>query len=162
MSYEQGLVEAYQGEVYGLALYRGIAAAQRNADHAGKWRAIAKLEIVMKEALAPVLKRRGIPTADDPAYEAQGRMEISEYAVMSWPALMERFGAELDEDIVRYGDLLNVAPVEDRAALELLVEHEVAVQNFCALETQGLDDRALEPVLEIIAKIEAFNAKTAD
>jgi hypothetical protein len=154
MNYLTALEEAYQGEVFGLAFYSGLAQTFSLPDHAAKWQAMARLEVLTGAVLRPVLARHGISTEPSDVEIKRGLAEIERHAKMTWPQLMQLFSDELDVDIAEYSKLRSLGNAQDDEALRMLLDHELVAKEFCELELAGHGDRAIAPVLNLIAEIE--------
>ena len=150
-TYQAKLEAAYQGEFYGIAMYRRIAEARTSPDEARKWQLLTQLEEETRAVLEPLLHRHGMMT--EPLAESlnAGEADAENYKHLSWAGLMRRFSDELDEDIAEYTALLDLAPAEDRAAIRFLVHHEIVAKAFCESELNGNAAHSTEPVEALIA-----------
>ena len=149
--YERKLDAAYQGEFYGLAMYRLIAAARPQADEQAKWHLLVRLEEVTRSVLEPILRRHDMTTAAKPESLTAGEKDAANYMNLPWDHLMRRFSDELDDDIAEYSALLAMAPEEDQAAIRFLVDHEIVTKAFCDAELEGQGDHSTAPVEALIA-----------
>ncbi|XDZ64975.1 hypothetical protein AB8880_08555 [Alphaproteobacteria bacterium LSUCC0684] len=150
--YQSKLDEAYQGEFYGLAMYRRIADARPHPDEKEKWRLLVRLEEVTRSVLEPVLKRHGMATDARPESLCEGERDAEGYMHLPWDQLMRRFSDELDADIDEYSALLAIAPPGDREAIRFLVDHEIVAKAFCEGELDGRPDQSAAPVEALLAR----------
>ena len=146
--YLSHIEEAYQGEVYGEAMYNAIADKMDDPDHAHKWRVLAQMEKETKAHIRELVKRLGGDVIESETERQKGIQEADKYASMPWIELMKTFSEELDVDIEAYSKLEKDCPPEDAAALRRLTEHEVLTKEFCDMEVAGNSD---ESILGIIA-----------
>ncbi len=149
--YQKHVEAAYQGEVYGEAMYGAIAASMTDPDQAHKWAVLTRLESRTKAEMLAVVRRLGGDTREHAASRERGLKEARRYIELPWLELMELFSRELDPVIAEYACLERSCPPEDAAALARLTRHEVVAKQFCQLEIQGLSEGSLEPILEFLA-----------
>ena len=139
--------EAYQGEVYGEAMYQTIADNMDNPDYAYKWRVLAQMEAETKVEMRDLVARWGGEIAESEAWRDRGRQDARRYAALSWLELMEIFTQELEADIAEYTKLEEDCPPEDAATLRRLTEHEILTKQFCDQELNGQGDVSILPII---------------
>ncbi len=141
-----GAIEAaYQGEVYGEALYRLIADEQNDPVRAWKWRVMARMELETKHLMRRLVARHGGNTAEDEGARRLATQDYQRYRGLAWPELMRMFAAELVADIAEYAELEYDCPVRDHWVLQRLTDHEVVTKRFCDLELAGHPDMSIAP-----------------
>ncbi|MBY0559505.1 hypothetical protein [Hyphomicrobium sp.] len=146
---------AYQGEVYGEALYSGIADVMDDPARAEKWRVLTELEVVTKARMRDLVAKLGGDPRESEAFRQKGADHVHKYASMPWTDFMTVFSRELDPIIERYAALEERCAPEDVETLRFLTEHEVVTKTFCDLELAGRSDISIEPTRELIAKMRA-------
>lgn len=151
-TYLSRLESAYQGEVYGEAMYLAIAAAQADPERAWKWRVLAQQEIELKHAMRRLVAAHGGETGELPGSCERGRAAGERYAALDWRELMQRFSDALDEDIAEYSDLERGCPPEDAATLKRLTLHEVLTKEFCELELAGRGGESLDRIVDVLER----------
>jgi hypothetical protein len=144
--YLHGVEQGYQGEVYGEVLYRAIAAAQTDPEHARKWRVLVDLEIVTKANMRTLVARLGGDVTEQPYWLDRAHDDIPKYTRLDWRGLMLQFQDELGKVIEEYAALETDCPPEDAAALRLLTEHEEVTKEFVERELAGRTADSLDPV----------------
>lgn len=147
-AYLERIEAAFQGEVYGEALYLAIAMAQQVPDHAWKWRVLVQQETEVKAALRTLLEGYGAVPEELDESRKRGVAEARRYAAMPWAELMRRFSDELDADIDRYAELERGCPPGDAATLRRLTRHEELTREFCELELAGRADESIREILD--------------
>jgi len=153
--YHLGLEAAYQGEIFGMTMYRRIAEARHEPHERAKWQVLVRLEEVTRSVLEPVLRRHGMDIDPKPESLRAGEDEAVHYANLPWDQLMRRFSDELDADIEEYSALLDIAPEPDRVAIRYLLDHEIVTKVFCEDELAGRQNLSIAPVQAFIARGEA-------
>jgi hypothetical protein len=146
---------AYQGEVYGEALYRGLADAIEDPVRSEKWRILAELEVVTKARMHDLVGKLGGDTRESEAFRLKGVNNVQKYAGLPWTDFMALYSRELEPVIGRYGELEARCAPEDAATLRFLTEHEVVTKAFCDLELAGRPDISINPTLALLASAEA-------
>jgi hypothetical protein len=150
--YGQGVLEAYQGEIAGQALYGAAAAATGEPERREKLRALAQLELETAERLRPIVERLGGHSEEEDALrEAGSKLAESLFSDADWPASMGRYAAMIEPYVRKFEALEAVAPAEDAEVMAYLVAHEQAQVTFATREAKGDAERALEPVLALLS-----------
>ncbi|HTV95216.1 MAG TPA: amidohydrolase family protein [Steroidobacteraceae bacterium] len=156
--YRDGLTAAYQGELIGEALYRELSRRAADRDQQIKLRAIAEVERATHRRLRPIADRLLIGAAEadcQPIVERRAQQiarlgwpEFIDMALRDWPPYIERFEA-----------LRALAPAGDAAAVQWLVDHEVALVKFASVEKDAMGSDASLQVLQ--AFLQACEARQA-
>lgn len=146
---------AYQGEVYGEALYLGIANVLDDQEKAEKWRVLAELEVVTKALMRDLVAKLGGNTAESEAFRQKGVNNVQKYVSLPWADFMALYSKELGPVIARYGELEQMCAPEDARTLRFLTEHEVVTKAFCDLELDGRPDISIEPTRVLLAAMRA-------
>jgi hypothetical protein len=144
-SLQEILTKAYQGEVLGEALFRGIAELLPDEDHAAKMLLLSELERRTKEAAAPALVRAGVDTEPDPEVLTTAAALVPDAAAMGWEELMVSFEPITSQYIPLYQRVGELNPAE-REISDLLVAHERALCAFARAELAGQTSTSLEPI----------------
>jgi hypothetical protein len=145
---------AYQGEVYGEALYRGLAAAIADPIRSEKWRVLAELEVVTKAQMRDLVAKLGGDVEESETFRQKGIDNVQKYACLPWTDFMDRYSRELEPVIVRYAELETLCAPEDAVTLRFLTEHEVVTKAFCDLELEGRADISIEPTLALLDSVQ--------
>lgn len=149
--YLEGVMDVYQGEVYGEALFSGLAAASLAADRRRKFEQLLQLESEAKVRLRPFLARLGLSVVEDEQSRAAGRELATELAAQPWEQLLRSFRADIDRFIERYRRLADGAPPEDQEPLRFMVRHEEALRGFLDQELAGQPESSLRGILPLLA-----------
>lgn len=149
-AYRDGILEAWQGELWGQAFFERLAAATDDAGQRAKWLVLAELEEATGNRLAPLVADAEEPPSAD-AYRPL-ESAVAAYAALPWGVAMERMMTILDPAIERFQGLLVHAPAEERDTVQILVDHEVALKRFAERELAGEADTSLDAVRAVIAR----------
>ena len=142
---------AYQGEVYGEALYSGLAGAIDDPVRSEKWRILTELEVVIKARMRSLVEKLGGDIRESGVFRQKGIDNVQKYVGLQWADFMKLYSQELGQVIARYAELERRCAPEDAFTLRLLTEHEVVTKAFCDLELEGRPDISINPTLELLA-----------
>lgn len=149
-AYREGIFQAWQGELWGKAFFDRLAAATDDADRRAKWQVLAELEDATGNKLAPLVAGASDPHLTDTYRSLDSAVEL--YESLPWHVAMEQMMSILDPAIERFRELLTQAPVEERAAVQILVDHEIALKQFAERELAGDGATSLDPVRVMIKR----------
>ncbi len=149
--YEKNVIASYQGEVYGEALFKALAATAEDDDIAYKWRVLARLETENKERLIPIVRRIGGEAALVPTRDDEVAAHAAERRDLSWSENMAIYEPRAPGLEPIYTELLAAAgSAEDRAAMQGLIDHSRGFFEVVRREVTGEAD-TLAPVLALLA-----------
>ena len=148
-SYIEGIRSAWLGEQFGEVFFNGLA--QRTEDESMRcaWQTLAKLENVTGKKMAAVLEINGEVASTDDRIEV-GEEIFERYTSATHLDSMLRMKDVVEKAIIRFDQLLAVAPETDVPALQFLVHHEQALLTFVDREIDGDHDCALQDVEKLL------------
>lgn len=155
--YRDGILQAWQGEQWGKAFFDQLAERTVDAGHRAKWQVLGQLEEATGNALTPLV---GDSAEPDPEGYRQVDTAVAAYSKLPWAEAMEQMMTLLDPVIERLERLLAMAPAEDREAVQILVDHELALKRFAERELAGDPETSLEPVRAVIERARAAQPTT--
>jgi len=138
--YEQRVEQAYQGEVYGEALFRELSARSAHEEERAKWQVLQQLEAETKARLRPLVEALGGTAAEDPAQVERGIRYAAKLADTPWLDLMAEFRDELPRYVRWFEELEGMGRPEDLAVLRAATQHERAILAFAEAELAGVAD----------------------
>ena len=150
--YRRYLLERFQGEVYGEALFRTLAERCDTQSRARKWRALERLEVETQRAIADALDRCGAAARPDAEQIELGVRHGEERSRVPWLALLRDFRAELEAlvgKLERGEKLARTAAEAD--VLRRITAHERALLEWAVRELDGRAD-SLEPVYAMLER----------
>jgi hypothetical protein len=141
--YRSLLLDAYNGELLGEALFGAFAARESDGDRAEKLRALQRIEGNTASQLRPLVDaaRIGVSVQDEETVRAQGR-EIGG-ADLEWDAFVKGLHDALPSYLANFVRLRALAIDASDPALVALVVHEQAINAFAELELAGRSDCSL-------------------
>ena len=131
-TYQDELGWAYHGEVYGEAMFDGMAETARDPRHGEQLRLMALLERQTKEQLAPLCDREGV-TRDDPVHRADGTAFAERSRRPDWDheRFLRSFESITSHALPRYRAMRDhLAPAADVTVMDALIAHEEALQGY--------------------------------
>lgn len=146
--YHDGILAAWQGEQWGRAFFLRLAEVTNDLEARAKWEVLADLEAATGARLAPLVADGAAPSDERVAPDGAA----AAYARLPHADAMQQMMTILDPAIERFRRLLQIAPESDRAVVQILVDHEVALKHFAERELAGESETSLEPVRAVIAR----------
>ena len=150
--YRDGILSAWRGEQWGREFFELLAAATDNADRRAKWEVLAELERATGDTLAPLVAANADASAGErPNLGAAA----AAYGALPYAEALQRMMTLVEPAIERFRELLHMAPEEHREAMQILLDHEVAIEQFAKRELAGETVTSLDPVRDVIARARA-------
>jgi hypothetical protein len=143
--YDDLLVFAYRGEVFGDALFGAMAAAQPDADRREKLETLQTVEARTATTLRRLMSDAGLHTDDDAARE-EGRKLAASIDPESWDGFVKGLKDALPEFLAKFERLRDISSTPKDPALTALVNHERAIEKFAELEIAGEGDASMKPL----------------
>ena len=142
----QYLIDAYQGEVLGEALFALRAELEPEAAAEAKWRVLERLERFVKARLRPELERRGLSTAEDPAKVEEGRKAAVGVASLPPETAASALRDAIGRFVAEVAAAREAAPADLSGIASLVLGHEQALLEFAERELAGDGEKSVEPV----------------
>ncbi len=148
-SYLEGIKSAWLGEQMGEAFFSGMAERTSDESLRSAWQTLARLEHVTGNRMAELLETYGEAPSGDGTYGV-GEEILSQYLDTPHMESMARMKDVVEKAIVRFDQLLAVAPEADVPAVQFLVQHEEALLSFVEKEIAGDREHSLEAAEKLI------------
>lgn len=148
-SYIDSIRSAWLGEQFGEVFFQALADQTEDKSMRAKWQTLAKLENVTGKKMAAVLETYGEAATTDENIEV-GDEILSQYTDAPHLDSMMRMKDVVEKAIVRFDQLLAVAPESDVPSVQFLVHHEQALLTFVEREIAGNHAHALEDVERLL------------
>ena len=145
------LIERFQGEVYGEAVFKAMADAEPDADARWKWRVLETLERETKEYLDRALRARGHEVKASEERWAQGLRFGARLASVPRAVFLPGLRSEVLKFVAEYEAAEALAPADGRAVAQHFTAHERAILDFADLELAGRGHESTAPVLALLA-----------
>lgn len=149
-TFTEGFRVAYEEEISGETYFARLAEL-----HSGRARQalalMTEMEIVTARAVAPVLTRNAIHTAPLDQLRREGRAEAELLAGQSATQLFTTMRDSYDAYVAEFEATYAQAPDADKPAVQILIDHEVAIIDFARAELAG-DPDSLRPLQAYLAR----------
>ncbi|MCU1457017.1 MAG: hypothetical protein JWL73_1109 [Actinomycetia bacterium] len=138
--YDELLIEAYGGEVFGDTFFGTLADVMSDVAQREKVRMLQRIEALTASHLRPLVDEAGLEV--DPApMAAQGLELAGGMADQSWTGLLEGLRGALPDFLTKFLRLQEIGGHDD--VLADLVAHEQAIDRFAELELEGRSEEAV-------------------
>jgi hypothetical protein len=149
-AYLEGVMELYQGEVGGEALFSVMAALATDPLRRHQFSVMLQFESETKVRLRPFLARLGLPLAEDERMRASARERGAHYAALPWAEFLAEFHASIGRYIADYEAIERLGPPSDQAVLHSMVEHEQAFLWYLERELAGDSRHSLDRIVGLL------------
>jgi hypothetical protein len=136
--YDELLLEAYNGELFGNAIFSEMAGRDEWHDHRETLELLATIEDRTAAVLRPLVDAAGIDAGDGEEARRSGR-ELGALGG-SWDGFVKALFDALPPFLANFARLREVAPDPHHAAITALVSHEQTISAFAQLEMGGFHD----------------------
>jgi hypothetical protein len=142
--YDDLLLDAYKGEVFGDAFFGALAEDQPDPDRREKLRTLQTVEARTATTLRRLVADAGLHT--DPAASRQEGVRLAAgIDPENWDELLRGLREALPQFLEKFVRLRDIARMPTDPALDALVNHERAIDRFAELELAG-DKKSLKPL----------------
>lgn len=148
-SYQADLQQAWVGELQGEVFFAKLAELTTDASMRQKWTALAELE-----------RRVGVVLEDivDTSQRAAVEMQATEQAAITFsaaplPQALASIVDLIDGAVESYNAMREKGPEEHSRELEILAEHEIALQTFVRRELADQSSDSMEEVDELLNEL---------
>ena len=135
--YEETLLLYYEEEIMGEAYFYGLVEHFSEQEKLG---ALAMIERRAADSISPLLEKYNLVPRDESVLREKGIDWVKRHESFDWSELMtyilNRYPGYLED----FKALENLAPEDDRDALRMLTNHEVAAIEFAEKELAGNPD----------------------
>jgi hypothetical protein len=137
-TYDELLLEAYRGELFGNAIFGEMAGRGEWSEHRESLQLLATIEARTAAVLRPLVDAAGIDAGDDDEPRRQGR-ELGAVGG-TWDGFLQALSDGLVPFLANFVRLREVAADPREPAIAALVAHEQAISAFAQLELAGHHD----------------------
>jgi len=113
---------------------------------------MAAIERAVIVALEPAICRNGLQLRDPEALRAEGRAEAEQLRGMTWSDFLDHVTEDYPAFLHEFEQVARLAPPEDVADAQLLIDHEIALIDFAAACQRG-DADSLDILAAFLARV---------
>lgn len=148
-AFNDGLLKAYRGERAAVVTLRCLQEQALSGEEGALAELLVAIETMVGDRLEPLVRRRGLPVSLDEGMIEEARARARGLA--DWPGVVASLGERLEEYVAAFRALRNAAPAVERQALDLLVDHEIALIRFGALLREGRGEEARKALRSLLS-----------
>lgn len=139
-SFAEAFEMAFTEEISGETFFAALAETEPDPRRADLWAKVALIEARMIAALQPVAEALGAVPSDLAAVRCSGREEAVEWQALPFAEVMAIMVRDYPVGyLAEFRAMLPVAPPGARAAVQLLIDHEIAIIDMARAELSGQD-----------------------
>ena len=146
--FKQGMMELYQGEVFGEALFDQMLSYFDDPDKQYKVSIMLQLETETKARLRPAMMRLGLDLGAQQESRQMGLDMAAALKGLSWKDTMTQISDAVKPAVERYKEIAASAPSEYQQLAESMVAHERSLYDFAELELSGNSEKS-SAVIEV-------------
>ena len=146
-AFKQGLVELYQGEILGEALFDQMLPYFEEPDRRYKISVMLQLETETKARLRPAMVLLGLDLSEQKAFRKMGLDMATGMKGLSWEETMVTIRDVVKPVVERYREIASYAPPEHRDLGESMVIHEKSISDFAELELAGEEKKSVDAIV---------------
>lgn len=151
--YRNELLAAHEGEVSGRSFFSEMAGYYRHDSYARRaFSILSEVEYATGQLMRDLLVKHRVACPDRQAAEVKGLVIAAMLRPLDWNALLDAMGRRITPALHRFEALRSIAPADDRASIELLLEHEQALYAFVQHDVSRTND-ALRPSLRYLRRL---------
>lgn len=135
---------AFEEEVSGETFFAALAETEPDPRRAALWAKVALIESRTVAALRPLAEVLGVTPADEAEVRRIGRDEAAEWQALPFAEVMAIMVRDYPTGyLAEFEAMLPAAPARAKAAVQLLIDHEVAIIDMARAELSGAGDPAV-------------------
>jgi hypothetical protein len=133
-AFKQGMIELYQGEVFGEVLFAQMLSLFDEPDLKYKISILLQLETETKAFLRPAMMQLGLDLSEHPDSRKMGLEMAATMKGKTWNAVMTIIREAVEPAIAGYKTIVDIAPPEYSDLAKYMLSHETAMLDFAELE----------------------------
>jgi hypothetical protein len=143
--YHQQLIAAYEDEHGGIHWFEAFKEFYTHKSQQEKLDVLVKLEAQTAQVLLKLIRHHNLSTQNEQLLEQAAIRDVKRLSRNSWVELMTLFAHEFPTYLAEFAQCLALAPLEDKPALQQVLDHEIALIEFVTRELHNRTD-SLDPV----------------
>ncbi len=134
---------AFEEEISGETFFAALGSAEPDPRRAGLWAKIAKIERQTVAVLRPLATALGVTPADEAAVQQSGVEDAVEWQALPFEDVMAIMVRDYPTGYLEeFKAMLPIAPERAVRAVQLLIDHEIAIIDMARAELSGTGDPA--------------------
>ncbi|HVQ89338.1 MAG TPA: hypothetical protein VMT88_14265 [Actinomycetes bacterium] len=140
------ILKAWQGEVYGVLVYDGLARARDDSIERTKLGELVELEVQMRDKLVGLLSQWAVDLDHGDILDV-AQLDLERTKNQPWSQLLRWISADAAtalDDYLQLDELTNACSDDVRSVADDVIAHERAIISFCVKELAGEIDSLRE------------------
>lgn len=161
-SFEVAFAMAFEEEISGETFFAALAETEPDPRRAALWAKVALIENRTIAALRPLAEALGLTPTDEAEVRRIGRDEAAEWRALPFAEVMAIMVRDYPTGyLAEFKAMVPNAPAQAKAAVQLLIDHEVAIIDMARVELSGIGNPAapLDAYLHDLAGLTAGGAR---
>lgn len=153
-SFEAAFAMAFEEEVSGETFFAALGETEPDPRRAALWAKVALIENRTIAALRPMAETLAVTPRDEAEVRRIGREQAAEWQVLPFAEVMAIMLRDYPTGyLAEFKAMLPIAPPQAKAAVQLLIDHEVAIIDMArvALSGSGNPEAPLDAYLAHVA-----------
>lgn len=149
---------SFEEEISGETFFAALAETEPDPRRAALWATVRVIEAQTVAALRPLAEAMGVTPADEAAVRQQGHDEAAEWQALPFAKIMAIMVRDYPTGYLEeFRAMLPLAPPHARPAVQLLIDHEIAIIDMARAELAGTADPAA-PLNAYLSQVESWTA----
>ena len=144
--FKQGMIELYQGEVFGEVLFDQMLSFFDEDEYKYKYKisVLLQLETETKARLRPAMLELELDICEYPESRKMGLDMAAAMKGKTWNEIMEMICQAVEPALLRYKAIADITPPKYAELTQYMLSHETSMLNFAQLELAGKTDESIE------------------
>ena len=140
-SFNAAFAMAFEEEVSGETFFAALGESEPDPRRAALWAKVALIENRTVAALRPLAEALGVTPADEAEVRRTGREQAVAWQALPFAEVMAIMVRDYPTGyLAEFEAMLPVAPAQAMSAVQLLIDHEVAIIDMARAELSGSGD----------------------
>lgn len=161
-SFDAAFAMAFEEEVSGETFFAALGETEPDPRRAALWVKVALIENRTVAALRPLAEALGVTPTDEAEVRRIGRDQAREWQALPFAEVMAIMVRDYPTSyLAEFEAMLPLAPAQAVSAVQLLIDHEIAIIDMARVELSGKGDPAapLDAYLNYLAGWTAGGAR---
>ncbi len=140
------LLQYYEEEISGIAYFTALS------KYLGKenlFILLAEIEVLAGETIEPLLLKYSLNPRPKAVLEDIGKLHAKDHINLKWGGFIDHIINHYPKYLDEFDELSAMAPIEDKATLNMLTQHEIATIDFARMEKSSMPN-STEPLRRYI------------
>lgn len=147
VEYPACLRELIESEIFGEGVSLALLDVAKNDRDRYHFATLLQLETETKARLRPLLYKNKVPLSEAVPVE-QIAEAVQGYLALSWEEFAAANIAVVQNFLMRFQEIAEAGPAEDREILKSMIRHEKAILRWFEMESRGEKEGSLDAIID--------------